>query len=97
MALSNYPPGMNERDIPGNRPEDDWFDEVWNNMEEEVIDAANVDKHFRDVVDEDINSYSSSDDCPSYVGQRVSSRYLEIATKLLDKKWKRNKNQNSTQ
>lgn len=35
--MNNLPPGVNENDIPGNRPEDD----AWEKLHEEIDDDSN--------------------------------------------------------
>lgn len=50
MDMSNLPPGVHERDIPGNRPKDsEWaqiIDDVWGFMQGKLSES----KHF-DILD----------------------------------------------
>ena len=83
MTYSNLPPGCRVSDIPGNRPEDEWGELVWDSLDGTVLTACDKDRAFELKVEDDINDYSADED-PEYVAQCVSSRHLEQAYGIVE-------------
>lgn len=82
MGYSNLPPGVKESDIPGNRPEDNWNETVWNLLDEDILAACDKDESFELKIEDDIDDYST-DNGPEYVAYCVSSSHIDQALMIL--------------
>lgn len=67
--LSNLPPGVTESMIPGNSPEDAWWDQVVDNLPEEIVAVIADPSH---PLYDDVESYMDNFDSDSNIHDVVS-------------------------
>lgn len=77
---SNYPPGVTDSMIPGNSNRDKWFEEIWDMVDDEIVDAYEADPYWKDKVDNIISDYDSDHDETEAVVQAIESFYWECVT-----------------
>jgi len=74
---SNLPPGCRISDIPGNRPIDEWGDQVADLIDEEawneMVERTYIGQQLESLEEE----YGIEDD-PEYVAQQINERYRQL-------------------
>lgn len=74
---SNYPPGVTDSMLPGNSDRDSWIEELWEMVDEEIVDAYESDPYWKAKVDSIISDYNEWDDEAGAVAQAIESFYWE--------------------
>lgn len=76
-TYSNLPPGCRVSDLPGNSRYDDWYEDVWINIDDDVLEAMDESDHICNRMKGIIDRYDPEYD-PEYVAQTVSEKYHEL-------------------